>query len=378
MADLRTELFGLTMPSPLILASGPRSYGAEGVQAAFAAGAGGVVTKTMRLQAAVNPTPHIIPAPGKNLRNTLFNSEQWSDLTWEQWVETELPALAGNPGVLIASLGHTSEEVAAMVDRVVASGVVDVLECVAYTSDTLAPMVRALRKRTDLPLLAKLTYNWGEQFLDAAAHALEAGASGFTAIDSIGPTLSIDIESGHPLHGGMAGKAWMSGAAIKPVAVAAVAQLAARFDVPIVGTGGVISAEDAVEMMMAGASAVGACTAPILRGVAWFGKANAALSQWLDAHGYKNVQAIRGHALRHLSLQDDIAGLSFQFDPTKCTLCDQCVAVCSYDARKVIGDVSRSADIEMIFNEERCRSCGLCVEVCKPAALVADWPRRKP
>ncbi|MCJ7825158.1 MAG: 4Fe-4S binding protein, partial [Anaerolineales bacterium] len=164
----------------------------------------------------------------------------------------------------------------------------------------------------------------------------------------------------------------------KPVAVAAVAQLAARFEVPVVGTGGVIRAEDAVEMLMAGASAVGACTAPVLRGMGWFGKTNEALSRWLDDHGHASVSAVRGYALPHLPLQDDSEGLSFQFEPTKCTLCNQCVVVCSYDARKVIGEVSRSADIEMIFNEERCRSCGLCVEVCKPAALVADWPRRKP
>ena len=375
MADISTVLFGAKMTSPFILASGPRSYGAEGVQAAFEAGAGGVVTKTLRLEAAVNPTPHIIPA-GKNLRNTLFNSEQWSDLTWEQWVQTEFPALKGHPGALIASLGHTPDEVAVMVEAVVASGVVDILECVSYASEDLGPMVREIRKHTDMPLLAKLTFNWGEYLMDASEAALEAGASGFTAIDSIGPTLAIDIESGHAMHGGTNGKAWMSGAAIKPVAVALVAQLAKRFGVPIVGTGGVINAADAIEMIMAGATAVGVCTAPILRGVEWFAKTNAGLSNWLDEHDFASTEAIRGFALPHLPRTDDIQGLNFTFEPTKCSLCDQCAVACSYDARKVIGEISRDAGIEMILDDEKCRSCGLCVEVCKLGALeFTDWPR---
>ena len=63
MADLRTTLFGITMPSPFILASGPLSYDATGLWEAYRAGAGGIVTKTLRLEAAINPTPHmVVPA----------------------------------------------------------------------------------------------------------------------------------------------------------------------------------------------------------------------------------------------------------------------------------------------------------------------------
>ncbi len=376
MADLTTELFSIQMPSPLILASGPRSYNAEGVQKAFDSGAGGVVTKTLRLQPAVNPTPHITLAPKKNLRNTLFNSEQWSDLTWLEWVNRELPALAGHPGALIVSLGHTPEEVAEMVEGVVASGVVDILECVAYTSDDLVPMVEAIRQRTDIPLLAKLTFNWGERFFEIAEQALEMGVDGFTAIDSIGPTLSIDIESGQPMLSGIAGKTWMSGAAIKPVAVAMVAQLTQRFgDVPIVGTGGVITTNDAMEMLMAGASAVGACTAPILQGVGWFSRINQGLNQWLDEHGHPKISSVCRRALQYLPQHDDNSGLSFEFNPGKCTLCEQCVVVCPYDARILKGKVSRGAETEMVLDKRLCRACGLCSASCVTGALISDWPK---
>ena len=195
LAILTTKLFDILMPSPFILASGPLSYDATGMWEAFRAGAGGVTTKTLRLEAAVNPTPHMVVPRSSNLRATLFNTEKWADLPWEQWVEQELPAMAGHPGVLIASIGHTAREGEIITRPVSETGVVNAIECVAYTKDTMIPLIRAVRERTDLPILAKLTFNWGDDLYPAAEAALEAGANGFTAIDSLGPTLQIDIET---------------------------------------------------------------------------------------------------------------------------------------------------------------------------------------
>src|SRR5512136_606605 len=104
LAILATTLFGIEMPSPFILASGPLSYDATGLWEAYHAGAGGVTTKTLRLERAVNPTPHMVVPRSSNLRATLFNTEKWAPLTWEQWVGEELPKMPGHPGALIASL----------------------------------------------------------------------------------------------------------------------------------------------------------------------------------------------------------------------------------------------------------------------------------
>jgi dihydroorotate dehydrogenase/Pyruvate/2-oxoacid:ferredoxin oxidoreductase delta subunit len=377
MANLSTELFGVTMPSPFILASGPLSYDATGLWEAYRAGAGGVTTKTLRLERAINPTPHMVVPRSSNLRATLFNTEKWADLPWEQWVERELPALRGHPGLLIASIGHTPAEGEVIAGPVAATGVVDAIECVAYTKDTIVELVRAVRRHTDLPILAKLTFNWGDALYPAAEGALAAGANGFTAIDSIGPTLQIDIETGRPTIGGVGNKAWMSGAAIRPVAQAVVAELATRFPgIPIVGTGGIIQAEDAVEMTMVGASALGVCTAPLLRGLEWFERTHKALAAWLDGHGYGRLADLRGMALPYLHKVEDTAPLTFEFEPLKCTKCDLCVVLCPYDARLMEGDKPKSADLKQILLEDRCRYCGLCVEVCKPGALTyGNWPR---
>jgi dihydroorotate dehydrogenase (fumarate) len=378
MANLTTELFGMTMSSPFILASGPLSYDATGLWEAYRAGAGGVVTKTLRLERAINPTPHMVVPRSSNLRATLFNTEKWADLPWEQWVERELPAMRGHLGLLIASIGHTPAEGAAIAGPVAATGVVDAIECVAYTKETIVDLVRRVREQAPaLPILAKLTFNWGDDLYPAAEAALQAGVTGFTAIDSIGPTLQIDIETGEPTIGGAGSKAWMSGAAIRPVAQAVVAELAARFPgVPIVGTGGVIQAEDAVEMTMVGASAIGVCTGPLLRGLEWFERTHKALSAWLDGHGYARLADVRGVALKRLRPVEDTAALTFVFEPLKCTKCDLCVVLCPYDARLMEGDKPKTPDLQQILLEDRCRYCGLCVEVCKPGALTyGNWPR---
>jgi dihydroorotate dehydrogenase (fumarate) len=141
---------------------------------AYRAGAGGVTTKTLRLEAAVNPTPHMVVPRSSNLRATLFNTEKWADLPWEQWVEEELPAMKGHPGILIASIGHTAPEAEMITRPVVETGVVNAIECVAYTRATMIPLVRAVRERTDLPILAKLTFNWGDDLYPPRRRA-EAG-----------------------------------------------------------------------------------------------------------------------------------------------------------------------------------------------------------
>ncbi|MBI4790736.1 MAG: 4Fe-4S binding protein [Chloroflexi bacterium] len=378
MANLRTRLFGVEMPSPFVLASGPLSYGAEGIWAAYRAGAGGVTTKTLRLEPAINPTPHIVVPRSSNLRATLFNSEKWADLPWTQWVESELPALKNHPGILIVSLGHTAAEAQVIAGPVVETQVVDAIECVAYRRDALPSLVRAVRDRTDLPILAKLTFNWGDELYETAQAALDAGANGYTAIDSIGPTLEIDVNTGQPRIGGAGNRAWMSGAAIRPVAQAVVAELVSRFNVPVIGTGGIFSAEDAVEMTMVGAAAVSVCTAPLLRGLAWFGKSSERLNRWLDERGYADLAEVRGIALSRLHTADGTTPLTFDFEPTLCTLCRLCIIVCAYAARQIEGEKPRDSELKQILDTERCRSCGLCVEVCKPAALrYGNWPREQ-
>ena len=359
--DLSVDLCGLSLANPFVLASGPLTWNAAAIQAAFNAGAAAAVTKTIRPRATVNPVPHIADAG----RGSLLNTEGWSDFTADEWLQRELPALRGRPtGVLIASLGHTPEEVAELAGPVAEAGP-DLLELVSYRAEDAAPMVAAAKARASLPVLIKVTANW-PNLLDVVDACLQAGADGVTAIDSIGPTLRIDVETGEPLLGSFA---WLSGRAILPISLRVVAQICQRHGVPVVGTGGVGQAEDAVEMIMAGATAVGVHSLPLLQGLGWFGKTLARLERWLHAHGHSRLADLRGAALPHLKGRGGVTRphlpLTFTFDQETCTRCGRCVTVCAYGAREL------TAEGEMRLDEEICRSWGLCVAVCAPGALTA-------
>ncbi len=354
MTDLTVELCGITLSTPLVLASGPLAWNAQAIQTAFQAGAAAVVTKTIRPQAAVNPTPHMAPVG----RKSLLNTEGWSDLPAAQWLKKELPALADRDGVLIASTGHTPAEVAQLA-RPLAEAGVDMLELVSYNQADAAAMVRQAKRLVSIPVLIKVSANWSD--LTATVQAcLEAGADGVTAIDSVGPTLAIDIETGRPLLGTFA---WLSGQAIRPLALRAVAEICLRHDVPVVGTGGVVRAEDVVEMLMAGATAVGAHSAPLLQGVEWFGKTRHRLARWLETHEQRRLADLRGQALPHLHAAVSNTPLVFDFEAQTCTQCGRCVTVCAYQARHL------TPEGQMLLDASRCRSCGLCASVCPSGAL---------
>lgn len=357
MADLRGELCGIELRNPLVVSSGPLTYSARGIRRCFEAGAAAAVTKTISREAAINPAPHIADIG----RGSLLNTEKWSDLSAPRWIEEELPALADAEGVVIASLGHTAAEVEALAADLVGAGA-DMLEVVSYRAVDMVPMVHVAKRLTDVPVLAKISPNW-PNLLECVDACLDAGADGITAIDSLGPVLHVDIETARPALSGPHGHAWLSGCAIKPFTVRIVAEICTRhLDVLIVATGGVTTAEDVVEMLMVGATAVGAHTAPLLQGVDWFGETTAKLDQWLDAHGYASVADVRGLALPNLPTGETFAPLSFSFDEELCTACERCVTVCAYQARALEGE-------EMHLDSAACRSCGLCSSVCSTGAL---------
>lgn len=351
--DLSVELCGLSLANPLVLASGPLSSSAEAIQAAFKAGAAAVVTKTISSHAAVNPVPHIAWAGG----GSLLNTEGWSDLTPDAWIEEELPTLREREGILIASIGHTAADAEALARPLEAAGI-DAIEVVSYSAEEMPALVRTARAAVDILILAKVSPNW-PNVLEVVEAVLREGADGITAIDSVGPALCIDVFSGRPI---LNRPAWLSGAPIRPIAQRIVAEVSLRYDVPVVGTGGVSRGEEAIEMLMAGATAVGVHTAPLLQGLGFFKKALDDMSKFMQAQGYASVAQLRGLALRYLQAPSEASALTFTFDPDHCTECDRCVELCPYRARHL-------SEGRMWVDMALCRFCGLCVTLCTQGAI---------
>ncbi|MBA2862227.1 dihydroorotate dehydrogenase [Methanococcus maripaludis] len=139
-------------------------------------------------------------------------------------------------------------------------------------------VVSAVKDVSDIPVIAKLTPNVTD-IKEIANAVVNAGADGIVAINTLGPGMVIDIESGVPILGNKVGG--MSGKAIKPIAVKNVYDIFSAVDVPVIGVGGVTTGADAIEFMMAGASAVQVGTGVYYRGYDIFQKINEEIEEYL-------------------------------------------------------------------------------------------------
>jgi dihydroorotate dehydrogenase (NAD+) catalytic subunit len=354
--DQAVEVCGLRFANPVLPAAGPPVRDGAAILACVAGGAGGLVTKTISRDAAVVPTPNMA-----EIHHGFLNTELWSELSPERWLDHELP-LARTAGLpLIVSLGYTPADVAWLAPRV--RPYADAIELSThYIGEDPAPMIdaiKAARDAVDIPVLVKLS-PLGRDMARAAELAAKAGADGLVAINSFGPCLAIDLDRGRPLMGGATGYGWLSGPALKPLAVRCVYDVARAVDLPVIGCGGVARGTDVIEMAMAGASAVQVCTAAILRGHAVLGRIADEARDWLAGHGYTRLDEVRGMALR--APIDQAPGPPI-VSTELCNGCGLCEGSCVYDAIHVVGGMAE-------LDETRCTRCGLCLTRCRPGALL--------
>lgn len=359
--DLRLEVAGLKFRNPVLTAAGPAARDGMTLLQATGGGVGGLVAKTVSVRPADVPTPNMA-ALGRGRvgsRRGLLNAELWSEIPIEQWLDREY-AIALSSGLpVIASVGYTPEEVAEIAPKVEKAGV-HAIEFSTHYVGGHVEIAKALREAVDIPIFAKLSPK-----VDVAqvAKSLERYVDGFVAINTFGPCLRIDIETGRPMLGSENGLGWMSGAALKPIAVRCVADIAKTVNKPIIGVGGVSAGTDAIEFMMAGACMVEVCTAAILEGPSIYGRIAKEIADWLIEHQYDSLWDVVGMALPHIR-ETPQSQPPVRIDMDKCTLCGLCEKSCVYDALVVDRDAK-----EVRVDETKCVACGLCVSVCPPHAM---------
>ena len=364
-ANISVRAWGHTFRNPVLPAAGPNVGSGSMIRRAAEGGAGGLLAKTISSTAALVPHPNMVRLGKENLLNT----ELWSELSPETWFEREYDiALAAAQEYnlpLIGSVGYSPEDLAALGPRLEQKGV-DIIEFSIHYLDPqrLLDTARALRDAVSIPIIAKLSPHTGD--LGEIARLLDPYVDGFTCINSFGPTLMIDIERGTAPLGSQYGYGWLSGPAIKPLAVRCVFEVARVTDKPVIGVGGVTRGEDVIEYFMAGASLVEVCTAAILQGPNVYGKIAAETTQWLDEHGYQDIEEIKGLYLNKVREGQPVVTAiekTAWVDELKCKACSLCEKVCQFNA--LHAPLKQIARVDV----ESCSACGLCVSVCPFAAL---------
>jgi len=145
----------------------------------------------------------------------------------------------------------------------------------------------------DIPIFIKLSPN-ALNIAEVARACAEKGADGFTAINTVGPGMAIELKTRMPILANKVGG--MSGYGIKPIAVRCIADVYAATEgkLPIIGTGGVFTGEDAIELMLAGASLIGIGTAIAYRGADVFRKVSEEMDAWCTQEGVKDISELVG------------------------------------------------------------------------------------
>ncbi|MCK4474711.1 dihydroorotate dehydrogenase [Candidatus Bathyarchaeota archaeon] len=295
---LSVDLAGLKLANPTMLASGILGLSAETLGNIVSDGAGAVVTKSVGLKPRkgyANPTV-IQTSCG------LINAVGLPNPGIDEFVKEIREAKIFNVPLIVSVYGFSSEEYARVAKKAVDAGA-DAVELnvscphvketgseIGQNPEILAKIVKEVKKRVEKPVFVKLSPNVTD-IAETAEVAAKAGADALTAINTI-KAMAIDLETATPILSNKIGG--LSGPAIKPIAVRCVYEIYEKVTVPIIGCGGITSWRDAVEFLLAGASAVQIGTAVALKGPNVFRSVSRGINAYLKNKGFESVREIVG------------------------------------------------------------------------------------
>ncbi len=302
-ALLATDFCGLHLATPLVLLSGCVGFGEEYTRVAGFTNrdAGAICLKGTTLEPRQGNRPHRVYETPMGMLNAIGLQNPGA----HHVIDTILPALDFDETRFIANLSGSTIEEYAEVARLFNDSPIDAMEiniscpnvkeggaAFGNDPDMSARVVAACRAVTDKPLITKLSPNQTD-IAENARRCIEAGTDGFAVINTL-TGMAIDIESRTPLLGNNQGG--LSGPAIKPIAllkVHQVHQVCRPHAIPIIGQGGIRTAEDAIEFLIAGATAVGVGTALFYDPLVC-PKINAGIVEYLRRHRLASVAQLTG------------------------------------------------------------------------------------
>ncbi|MEW6047832.1 MAG: dihydroorotate dehydrogenase [Bacillota bacterium] len=301
-ASLEVALGPVRLKNPVLMASGTFGYGLEYRSIIDPAAVGAVLTKGVSLEPWTGHAPPRLVETPAGLVNAIGLENPGVDV----FVRELLPELAATGATIVANIvGKAVEEYAAVARRIEQAGGVSALELniscpnvkeggVAFGASPVmaARVVKAVKAASGLPVLVKLAPMAADP-VEVAAACAAAGADAFTVANTY-PAMVIDTEAGRPFL--TAGVGGLSGPAIRPLSVRLTAAVWQATGMPIVGSGGVESAHDALEYLMAGARAVAVGTATFHRPTAAL-EIIEGLRSYLAQRGLSSLEDLVGRAV---------------------------------------------------------------------------------
>lgn len=311
MIDLSTKIAGVRLENPTILASGILGVTGASMVNMSLSGAGAVTCKSISLHPRKGHHNPIVLSFGPGLINAVGLSTQGMDEA-----KNELTyAIKNSKSPIIASIFASDiyefGEVAAAVSKIRPAMIEVNVSCpnvqdefgMPFGTDAklTAQVTRIVKKNakfgsgknSKIPVAVKLSPNV-TNIVAIAKAAENAGADAITAINTLGPGIVIDVKTRKAILANK--KGGISGPAIKPIAVRCVWDIYNNVDIPIIGTGGINSGNDALEMILAGASAVGIGSAVYYHGPNVFSKITSEMRQIMEENGWTSVRELIGSA----------------------------------------------------------------------------------
>lgn len=296
--DLSVDICGIKLKNPVIAASGTFGFGREHAGFMDLNKMGGISVKGLTLkQRQGNRPPRVAETPAG-----MLNSVGLQNPGVEAFVKNEIPFLRQYSAAIIANIaGNTIDEYCEMV-RILSDADIDAIELnvscpnvkaggvnFGNTASSISEITSQVRKHCKKPLIVKLTPNVSS-ITEIAMAAEDAGADALSLINTL-LGMVIDIETRRPVLANNTGG--LSGPAIKPVAVRMVYEVSRAVKVPVIGMGGISNGCDAVEFMLAGASAVMVGTAGLIYPDACI-KVCEGIEQYMRKHNLKQIGDITG------------------------------------------------------------------------------------
>ncbi len=299
---LKTELLGMNLSNPTILASGILGVTKASLKNVIANGAGAATIKSISREKRKGHNNPILLTYKGGMMNAVGYSNPGYKVAKEEFSNL---FECGGPviGSIIGKVNDDFEFMAKNFLNKEFSAVEVPLSCPHTpgfgmlagqgTPEATSEITSIVRKNTKLPIILKLSPNI-PNLCDVAQAAVDAGASAINMGNTHGPGMVINIETRQPVLDFKIGG--LSGPGIRPIATRCVYDLYNTIKAPIIGTGGITNWRDAVEMMMAGASAIGIGSAVYYEGIDVFKKIAFGMEKFMEKEGYSNIKELTGAA----------------------------------------------------------------------------------